>query len=298
MVVTGHILAAALDYLEISSLDDDPPDHVIPSAETLWTRTNEERKEVLTAVSRRIVEKYINVSFNEQHGDSESSGHHGGRSHHGNNNCDEVNNYSRYLLSIGCFMLEFKDAIKEGDGNRILRCWHYLLPIFHNSGRTNYCNEAFIMLCQYHYDLPALQAAQLIWSCCINTHGVRGRNIPFDLHLEHLNRLCKESIKGLQANKTKEAIVHCGKVLGTLDPLLAQFDRDNSVSQPSGAHHSPLFKKDLDVIVKELQEYEVFTRIPGRKHHSFPKPRDILHAKPCKPISVWVREHLVQRYFA
>ena len=123
-----------------------------------------------------------------------------------------------------------------------------VLPIFHNSGRTNYCNEAFHMLCQYLYDLPPLQAAQLIWSHCINTHGVKGRNISFDLHLEHLNCLCKDSIKGLQANKTKEAIVRNGKVLGTLEPLLKQFDKDNSVSQPS---RSPSFKKDLNVIIKE-----------------------------------------------
>jgi len=35
---------AALDYLEISNLDDIPPDHIVPSAETLQTQTCEERK--------------------------------------------------------------------------------------------------------------------------------------------------------------------------------------------------------------------------------------------------------------
>ena len=120
---------------------------------------------------------------------------------------DDVHNYSINLLSVGCFLLEYKDAIKEGDGNRILRCWRYLIAIFHYSGWKNYCIEAFNLLCQYHYDLPAQQAAQLIWSRCINVHGVKGRNIPFDLRLEHLNRLCKETIKGLGANKTREGIV-------------------------------------------------------------------------------------------
>ena len=182
----------------------------------------------------------MNINFNEQHGgpDQDES-----VDDEQNDSQDGVHTYSKCLLSIGCFMLEFKDAIREGDGNRILHCWHYLLPIFHDSGRTNYCNEAFHMLCQYFYDLPPLQAAQLIWSRCINTHGVRGRNISFDLHLEHLNRLCKESIKGLQVNKTKEAIVRNSKALGTLEPLLAQFDNDNNVSQPNGAHQSPSFRK-------------------------------------------------------
>jgi len=52
-----------------------------------------------------------------------------------------------------------------------------------------------------------------------------------------------QSIKGLQANKSKEAILRSGKVLGTLEPLLTQFDKDNNVSQPSGAHRSPSIKE-------------------------------------------------------
>ena len=50
---------------------------------------------------------------------------------------DCVFNYTRHFISIGCFYLNFKDAIKEGDGERILECWHYLLPIFRNAGRKN-----------------------------------------------------------------------------------------------------------------------------------------------------------------
>jgi len=61
-------------------------------------------------------------------------------------------------------------------------------------------------------------------------HGVKARNIPFDLNLEHLNRLCKESVKGLDANKT--CIVCTGKVLGTMDTLLFHFDYDNGVTIP------------------------------------------------------------------
>ncbi len=26
--------------------------------------------------------------------------------------------------------MEFKDAIREGDGERVLRCWKYMIPIF------------------------------------------------------------------------------------------------------------------------------------------------------------------------
>ena len=59
-------------------------------------------------------------------------------------------------------------------------------------------------------------AAHLIWSRSINIHGVRGKYIPFDLHLEHLNCLCKDSIKTLVQIRTVQMLyvvlkywVHC-----------------------------------------------------------------------------------------
>ena len=44
---------------------------------------------------------------------------------------------------MGCFYLEFNDAIKDGDGIRILRCWRYILPMFVGSGRKNYAIGEF-----------------------------------------------------------------------------------------------------------------------------------------------------------
>ncbi len=36
------------------------------------------------------------------------------------------------------------------------------------------------------------QAQELIWNRCVNTHNAPGRNIPCDLHQEHLNRIVKD----------------------------------------------------------------------------------------------------------
>ena len=94
----------------------------------------------------------------------------------------------------GCFYLGFCDAIREGDGDHVLRCWRYLLPLFKSSARKNYSVEALNMLCQYHHKLTPRQTQELIWSRFINTHSAPGRNIPVDLHQEHLNRVCKDSI--------------------------------------------------------------------------------------------------------
>ena len=134
--------------------------------------------------------------------------------------------------------MEFADAIKEGDGKRVHRCWKYLLPIFKSSGRKNYSIEALQMLNQVEFTLTRRESAELIWNRFVNTHGHgrKGRNIPCDLHMEHINRLCKDAVYGLQANKTASAIVRVGKSLGPLSiynlrnvsPLYRPICKDNN----------------------------------------------------------------------
>ena len=63
--------------------------------------------------------KFHNISFNERLVSS-------------------VDNVHNYLLSLGCLYLEMQDAIREGDGERVMQCWQYLLPNFPNSGHKNY----------------------------------------------------------------------------------------------------------------------------------------------------------------
>ena len=69
-----------------------------------------------------------------------------------------------------------------------------MLPIFIATGRKNYAKEALHFISQQAL-LPGRLAQQIMWSRFVNIRGVPGGNIPADLHNEHLNRLCKESIK-------------------------------------------------------------------------------------------------------
>ena len=79
-------------------------------------------------------------------------------------------------------------------------------------------------------------AHELIWSRFINTHGHPGRNIPNDLHCEHLNRSCKTAVKGLGVNKTQQCITRVARAIGTIAPVLDNFDSDNWVIGHSSAH--------------------------------------------------------------
>ncbi len=148
------------------------------------------------------------------------------------------------------------------------------------------------MLRQYHYDLTPRQAQELIWSRFVSTKSAPGHNIPEDLHQEHLNRVITESIKGLRANKTEVAVTRVGKALGTLYPVLDNFDSDNSVRKPSGSHKVPSWTKDRDVIIDCLIQSNIFSVVPNRCHPTFKNPKDVLHSTGKDDLIDWIQKHL------
>ncbi len=86
-------------------------------------------------------------------------------------------------------------------------------------------------------------SAQLLWGRCVNVSGGAGKNIPGDLHMEHLNRSVKEAVHYLGSNKTETSIQRIAKAIGTILPILDQFDNDNKVPCTSSKHARPEKKK-------------------------------------------------------
>ena len=76
---------------------------------------------------------------------------------------DQVQAYASELLTLELLLMEFSDSIREGDGERILRCWKYLL-LFKANIRTNYSIKALNLLAQIKYTLSPRMAAQLMWN--------------------------------------------------------------------------------------------------------------------------------------
>ena len=150
----GLILTAAMHIFEMDSVDDSPAEHIIPP--DTWLYSKDERKQLLYSVCNRVTSNFVKFGYVEDNADVEK---------------DSVTEYAIQLLSVGLFYLEYCDAIKEGDGGRVLRCWKYLVPLFFNSRRTNYSKEALLLLCQHKYLLTPRQAKQLLYSRFVNTKG-------------------------------------------------------------------------------------------------------------------------------
>jgi hypothetical protein len=72
-----------------------------------------------------------------------------------------VYDYTREALSLGLLCLNFKDAVREGDGECVVLMWKY---IFRATGHTNYAMEALTLLTQCYATLPPSLAEQVKWS--------------------------------------------------------------------------------------------------------------------------------------
>ena len=183
---------------------------------------------------------------------------------------DGVFSYASAVLNDGLLLLEFKDAIREGDGPRILRCWKVLLMYFHFARHKNYQLEAFQLLAEINAAASPRIASQLTWSRCVNVKGGKGKNIPLDLHMEHLNRTIKDYVATLGANVAEQSILQCGRSLKGLIETCSNLDEQLGISPFSTSHNKANTSNDEKAIIKELTETSrVFNYVPGRNHKSF-----------------------------
>ena len=196
------------------------------------------------------------------------------------------------LLRTGCLYLEFADAIREGNEEHVIRCWCYLLLIFRAAQCTNYACESFHLLYQHSYALSPRLSNQLMWSRFINVHGLPGRNIPLNLHMEHLNRRAKDAIKNLGSNKTVGAVTRVGHCIGALSHVLDQFDRENLVDSGSSKYWKPRATKDISIAVEELVNIQAFSVQEGRRHRHYPEGKDLLESIPQKELLEWMMQQL------
>ena len=79
--------------------------------------------------------------------------------------------YTQKVISLGLLYLNYKVVGREGDGERVIRMWKYLLLIFRATAHTNYAMEALTLLLQSCIILPPNLAEQVKWCRFVNVHG-------------------------------------------------------------------------------------------------------------------------------
>ena len=161
---------------------------------------------------------------------------------------DGVLNYSSSVLNDGLLMLELRDAIREGDGPRIIRCWKIMMIYYKYANHVNYTWEAFRMLATvYALGTPRL-VHQLTWARVVNIHGGLGHNISLDLHMEHMNKKLKECVGSFGANVSEKIVVQSGKSLKGIMDVCKHFDEICQLEPLSSRHTIASSMKDIDTV--------------------------------------------------
>ena len=186
-----------------------------------------------------------------------------------------------YLYSVELFTLllawhNYHDSVKEGDGDRIMMLWKFLLIIFKKAQCKNYSKEAFILLMHCHFLLSDRLKEQLKWSRFVNTRGKIGCNIPCDLHMEHLNRQLKGALHTLRSNIQSGPIHRAGRSVGIVHSVALQFEKELYITSDSTNYDSPVFTKDLDEVLSVLRETDPFTYKHNRKFNNFKIKKPLL----------------------
>ena len=254
-VVETHIVSACMTAFDMSSVGDTP---TCISAMLEEDDSLQQRRVLLGAINK-VLTSHVNFSMDSS---SQVQGQ--------EPQLDHILEYGREVMTLGLLYMEFLDGVREGDGERILRCWRYFLLIFKATGRKNYSIEAFTLLSQYHFLFSERMRMQLQWSRTVNVHGRIGKNVSCDLHMEHLNRECKGSIGELGANITDNSIQRVGRSLQSSTSILENFDRVNN-STPSGHHTVRSSEADMLKLIDQVHnKSKVFSYTPGRRHQTFP----------------------------
>ena len=96
-----------------------------------------------------------------------------------------------------------------------------------------------------------------------------GRNIPCDLHNEHVNKLLKGVIVNMGANLTEKALQRAARSISALQLICKKFDHESGVLVGTQTHSTRSDRQDIVKVTNAVIRNNLLTVIPGRKHSAF-----------------------------
>ena len=256
VVCEAHVLQLVMEKFNITGLDDQPANDDDKFGSQFKGLSKDERSKFFIQAISEIISHFTH-GFEVEVAERKLT------------QSDRVLSYAKDLMTLGLLYLEFCDGIREGDGTRILRCWRFLLLVFKAKNKRKYAIQAATLLMQRHFLFTDRMKHQLLWSRTVNVHGRIGRNVPMDLHMEHLNRELKCAMRHLGSNVSASSISRIGYSLRKLIDIKENYDKQTGIPVESGFHTTRSLLKDINLAIEELRKANVFAEIPQRKHKHF-----------------------------
>ena len=206
---------------------------------------------------------------------------------------DSIYNYHNARLQIGMLFMDIVDAIKEGDGYRLVNCYKFVLLFAYKFKHTKYAYALllfFVLTCAV---LSKEESFSLIVNRFINSIGKWGGNIPLDLFMEHLNLLLKRLGKGMGGNMTTASLQRAAQSVVPLNNVMKGIYEDCSKVKRSGHHGSKNPEEAVQIIVNDLLKGNVFEQQPGRSGYpSFAKFKSNILDVDYRDFFQWSKDRL------
>ena len=291
----ANIVCGGLHHFGMSSVEDEPTHHTyngeIGSAATM--------RSYILAEARKFIDAYISLDIPEipSYGNqsnllmcrycgqffrkAKSLRKHEARNHNMNDplyteiettsqpsstisSDDFVLNHTKCALFLCLLHLNHADAIKLGDGKRIMNSNKHIYLIYKCHKCPKYAFGLLETLVQSSVLLTDRKAHELIWNRTVNYRGEVDSNFPNDLDIEHQNKLFKEQAHSYRGVFTEKAISRVSRSAITTEKILQNYDKVMKVFHPSGKHLSANTHDDTLSLIKQIHERKVYSSVPGR----------------------------------
>lgn len=203
-------------------------------------------------------------------------------------------NYHQNKLVFGLLLFDFNDAVREGDGERLLDLYKLALLLYHSEGHTKYAYIVLLHLVKVVAVLPEFEAHRLKWNRFYNKYGGKGNNISLDLKKEQQNKVLKTFWRALGANINENNGARVAHALEPLETIMESVNADCNYSSRTGKRSVPNQEQCIEQIVDDLIKENVFRFTEGREgHSSFPKfSGKLLRDIDYRELHCWMNEHI------
>ena len=207
---------------------------------------------------------------------------------------DAIYNYTHGALMLLLIRHDHNNAIKMGDGARVIRLYRYMLFFYKATRCPKYAYGTLETLAQVTCLLSPRKAHELVWNRFANSQGKCDTNLPLDLDIEHHNLMFKTDAHACRGELTKTTMDRVSRSVGHTDEITENYDRVTCVKKPSGRHTKRDRKQDILLLANQLHtQVKSFDNVPGRFHESFPDfPGDILNTLDMDKFGKWMRNSL------
>ncbi|CAC5391207.1 unnamed protein product [Mytilus coruscus] len=251
LVTDCHVITAAMEHFNLEEVNS-TSDRIPADIETADVPT----KKGFLHLAAEVVDKYFLNSLNESIVRIED------RDDKDRQNDDKILNYATNLTKLGLLRKLSVMATRYGDGLRAMRHWKYAFLVYHQSKKTKYRLESFLLLAGINALFTPRQRHQIVFNRFVNLKGG--------------GRYAKSRVKLLGPNQSSEVINRIGKTMMTCHNIQEKLENSLNVSLSSGFHKKQDLERDRASIIKHLKEGKVFSNILGRCHHSFQKEKSDL----------------------